>query len=106
MRRLLRVAEAVGEIRNDTAASMDAYNASREALATMIGQVSLTATAVSTAVVAVPMLDLNHSTIRRCHRGNAQPGGSGHGHRQRSKQRRNNKNEASHPFFLPIAEAR
>jgi methyl-accepting chemotaxis protein len=43
------VAEAVGEIRDDTAASMDAYNASREALATMIGQVSLTATAVSTA---------------------------------------------------------
>ena len=43
------VAEAVGEIRDDTAASMEAYNASRAALATMIGQVSLTATAVSTA---------------------------------------------------------
>jgi methyl-accepting chemotaxis protein len=43
------VAEAVGEIRDDTAASMEAYNASRAALATMIGQVSLTATAVSSA---------------------------------------------------------
>jgi methyl-accepting chemotaxis protein len=43
------VAEAVGEIRDDTAASMEAYNASREALATMIGQVSLTAIAVSSA---------------------------------------------------------
>jgi methyl-accepting chemotaxis protein len=43
------VAEAVGEIRDDTAASMDAYNASREALAAMIGQVSLTAGAVSAA---------------------------------------------------------
>ena len=43
------VAEAVGEIRDDTAASMEAYNASRAALATMIGQVSLTATAVSVA---------------------------------------------------------
>jgi methyl-accepting chemotaxis protein len=43
------VAEAVGEIRDDTAASMEAYNASREALAVMIGHVSLTATAVSTA---------------------------------------------------------
>ncbi|HEX6743146.1 MAG TPA: methyl-accepting chemotaxis protein, partial [Solirubrobacteraceae bacterium] len=43
------VAEAVGEIRDDTAASMEAYNASRTALATMIGQVSLTATAVSSA---------------------------------------------------------
>ena len=37
------VAEAVGEIRDDTAASMEAYNASRAALATLIGQVSLTA---------------------------------------------------------------
>jgi methyl-accepting chemotaxis protein len=43
------VAEAVGEIRDDTAASMQAYNASRAALATMIGQVSMTATAVSSA---------------------------------------------------------
>jgi methyl-accepting chemotaxis protein len=43
------VAEAVGEIRDDTAASMEAYNASRAALASMIGQVSLTATAVSMA---------------------------------------------------------
>jgi methyl-accepting chemotaxis protein len=43
------VAEAVGEIRDDTAASMEAYNASRAALATMIGQVSQTATAVSSA---------------------------------------------------------
>ena len=43
------VAEAVGEIRDDTAASMAAYNASRAALATMIGQVSLTATALSSA---------------------------------------------------------
>jgi methyl-accepting chemotaxis protein len=43
------VAEAVGEIRDDTAASMEAYNASRAALAAMIGQVSLTATAVSSA---------------------------------------------------------
>jgi methyl-accepting chemotaxis protein len=43
------VAEAVGEIRDDTAASMDAYNASRSALAAMIGQVSLTAAAVSSA---------------------------------------------------------
>jgi methyl-accepting chemotaxis protein len=43
------VAEAVGEIRDDTAASMEAYNASRAALATMIGHVSLTATAVSSA---------------------------------------------------------
>ena len=74
--------------------------------AASVPSVMVTATAVSTAVVAVPMLDLNHSTIRRRHRGNAQPGGSRRGHRQRSKQRRNNKNEASHPFFLPIAEAR
>ena len=74
--------------------------------ATSVPSVVMTAPAVSMAVVAVPMLDLNHSTIRRRHRGNAQPGGSGRGHRQRSKQRRNNKNEASHPFFLPIAEAR
>jgi len=71
--------------------------------AASVPSVMVTATAVSTAVVAVPMLDLNHSTIRRCHRGNAQPGGSGHGHRQRSKQRRNNQNETSHPVCLPIA---
>jgi hypothetical protein len=61
----------------------------------------MTAPAVSTAVVAVPMLDLNHSTIRRCHRGNAHPGGSGSAHRQRSKQRSSNQNEASHPSFSP-----
>jgi methyl-accepting chemotaxis protein len=43
------VAEAVGEIRDDTAASMEAYNASRVALAAMIGKVSETASAVSSA---------------------------------------------------------
>ena len=69
--------------------------------AASVPSVMVTATAVSTAVVAVPMLDLNHSTIRRCHRGNAQPGGSGYGHRQRSKQRGTNQNETSHPFYLP-----
>jgi hypothetical protein len=71
--------------------------------AASVPSVMVTAAAVSTAVVAVPVLDLNHSTIRRCHRGNAQPGGSGYSHRQRSKQRRNNQNETSHPVCLPIA---
>jgi hypothetical protein len=47
------------------------------------------------------MPDLNHATIRRRHRGNAQPGESGYAHRQRSNKRRNNQNEASHPFHLP-----
>ena len=42
------IAEAVGEIRDHTMASVEAYNASRAALATMIGQVSQTATALST----------------------------------------------------------
>jgi methyl-accepting chemotaxis protein len=41
------IAEAVGEIRDHTVASVEAYNASRAALATMIGQVSQTATALS-----------------------------------------------------------
>jgi hypothetical protein len=53
------------------------------------------------AVVATPMLDLNHSTIRRGHRGDAQPGGSGYGHRQRSQQRSADQNETSHPFLSP-----
>ena len=43
------VAEAVGEIRDHTVASVEAYNASREALAAMIGKVSETAVAVSSA---------------------------------------------------------
>ena len=43
------VAEAVGEIRDHTVASVDAYNASRVALATMIGKVSETANALSSA---------------------------------------------------------
>ncbi|MEN3284645.1 MAG: methyl-accepting chemotaxis protein, partial [Solirubrobacteraceae bacterium] len=43
------VAEAVGEIRDDTVASVEAYNASRVALAAMIGNVSETATALSSA---------------------------------------------------------
>jgi hypothetical protein len=47
------------------------------------------------------MLDLNHSTIRRGHRGDAQPGGSGYGHRQRSQQRSADQNETSHPFLSP-----
>ncbi|HEY7620058.1 MAG TPA: methyl-accepting chemotaxis protein, partial [Solirubrobacteraceae bacterium] len=42
------IAEAVGEIRDHTVASVEAYNASRAALANMIGQVSETATALST----------------------------------------------------------
>ena len=41
--------------------------------------------AVSTAVVAMSMPDLNHATIRRRHRGNAQPGESGYAYRQRGK---------------------
>src|SRR6266545_1944366 len=43
------VAEAVGEIRDHTVASVEAYNVSRAALAAMIGQVSQTATTLSTA---------------------------------------------------------
>ena len=43
------VAEAVGEIRDNTAASMDAYNARAPRWPTMIGQVVATATAVSSA---------------------------------------------------------
>jgi len=43
------VAEAVGEIRDHTVASVEAYNASRMALAAMIGKVSETATALSSA---------------------------------------------------------
>jgi methyl-accepting chemotaxis protein len=43
------VAEAVGEIRDHTVASVEAYNASRAALAAMIGKVSETATALSSA---------------------------------------------------------
>ena len=70
-----------------------------------VPSVMVTAPAVSTAVVSVAMpatmLDLDHATIRRRHRGNAQPGGSGYGHRQRSKQRGTNQNETSHPFYLP-----
>jgi hypothetical protein len=41
---------------------------------------------VSVAVaVTAPMPDLNHSAVRRGHRGNAQPGGSGYGHCQQRK---------------------
>src|SRR5919197_575316 len=43
------VAEAVGEIRDHTVASVEAYNASRVALAMMIGKVSETANALSSA---------------------------------------------------------
>jgi methyl-accepting chemotaxis protein len=43
------VAEAVDEIRDHTRASVEAYNASRAALAAMIGTVSETATALSSA---------------------------------------------------------
>jgi methyl-accepting chemotaxis protein len=42
------IAEAVGEIRDHTVASVEAYNASRAALAAMIGQVSETAGALTT----------------------------------------------------------
>jgi methyl-accepting chemotaxis protein len=42
------IAEAVGEIRDHTVASVEAYNASRAALSAMIGQVSQTAAALST----------------------------------------------------------
>jgi hypothetical protein len=72
--------------------------------AAAVPSVMVTASAaVSTAVVAVPMLDFNHATIRRGHWSKAQPGGSGCGHGQRSKQRGNNQNEASHSVFLPVA---
>jgi methyl-accepting chemotaxis protein len=43
------IAEAVGEIRDHTVASVEAYNASRTALAEMIGQVSQTASTLTTA---------------------------------------------------------
>jgi methyl-accepting chemotaxis protein len=43
------IAEAVGEIRDHTVASVEAYNASRAALAQMIGQVSHTASTLSSA---------------------------------------------------------
>jgi hypothetical protein len=41
--------------------------------------------AVCVTVMAVAVPDLNHATIRRRHRGNAQPGGSRYAHNQRSK---------------------
>jgi methyl-accepting chemotaxis protein len=41
------IAEAVGEIRDHTVASVEAYNASRAALAAMMGQVSATANALT-----------------------------------------------------------
>jgi methyl-accepting chemotaxis protein len=43
------VADAVGEIRDHTVASVEAYNASRSALAAMIGKVSETASVLSSA---------------------------------------------------------
>ena len=46
--------------------------------------------------VAAPMLDLNHSAVRRGHRGHAQPGGSGYGHCQ---QRKTNQGDTSHTVF-------
>jgi hypothetical protein len=69
--------------------------------AASVPSVMVTAPAVGTAVMAMSMPDLNHATIRRRHRGSAQPGESGYAHCQRSKQRRNNQNEASHAFHLP-----
>jgi hypothetical protein len=70
--------------------------------AASVPSVMVTAPAVTVSVaMTAPMLDLDHATIRRRHRGNAQPGGSGYGHRQRSKQRGTNQNETSHPFYLP-----
>ena len=52
---------------------------------------------VSVAVaVTAPMPDLNHSAVRRGHRGNAQPGGSGYGHCQ---QRKTNQGDTSHTVF-------
>jgi hypothetical protein len=53
--------------------------------AASVPSVMVTAPAMSTAVVAMSMLDLNHATIRCRHRANTQPGGSRQAHRQRSK---------------------
>jgi len=66
-----------------------------------VPSIMVTAPTMRAAMVAMSVPYFNHATIRRRHRGNAQPGGSGYAHRQRSKQRRNNQNEASHPFHLP-----
>jgi len=54
--------------------------------------VSASAVPVSMAMAA-PMLDLGHSIIRRRHRGDAQPGGSGYGHCQQCK---TNQGDTSH----------
>jgi hypothetical protein len=94
----------MGMTRADAAkASPAAMMAPFVVTAAPVPSVMVTASAVSTAVVAVPMLDFNHATIRRGHWSKAQPGGSGYGHGQRSKQRGNNQNEASHSVFLPVA---
>ncbi|MDE5455663.1 hypothetical protein GWE18_23045 [Bradyrhizobium sp. CSA112] len=70
--------------------------------AASVPSVMMTASAVPTSMTApAPMLDLYHSAIRRGHRGNAQPGGSGYGHGQRSKQRSSNQNETSHLVLSP-----
>jgi hypothetical protein len=70
--------------------------------ATPVPPVMVSASPVLVAVAAAaPTLDLNHSAIRCGHRGNAQPGGSGYGHGQRSKQRGDNQNETSHLVFSP-----
>jgi methyl-accepting chemotaxis protein len=47
------VAQAVNAVRDNTVGSVEAYNASREALGAMIGQVAGTATSVSTASTAM-----------------------------------------------------
>jgi hypothetical protein len=66
-----------------------------------VPSIMVAAPTMRAAMVAMSVPYFNHATIRRRHRGNAQPGGSGYAHRQRSKQRRNYQNEASHPFHLP-----
>jgi hypothetical protein len=65
--------------------------------------VVVTAPAAAHVSVAMPVaaLDLDQGAVHRRRGRYAQPGGSGYGHGQRSKQRSSNQNETSHLASLP-----
>ena len=71
--------------------------------AASVPSVMMTTTAVPVAVVAAPVLDLDHGAVFGGQRRDAHSGGRGQGHCQRGDQCRANQNDTSHAGVLPIA---
>ncbi|WP_065752962.1 hypothetical protein [Bradyrhizobium paxllaeri] len=93
----------IGEFSEDLPMMMATMMAPLVMTATSVPSVVMTATAVLVAVVAAPVLDLDHGAVFGGQGRDAHSGGRGQGHCQRSNQCRANQNDTSHAGVLLIA---